>query len=52
MYVVFAEIGTGEPNVTDCHPLPDSPTNVACLSSVPVADHRLPTCVPVFVVLL
>jgi hypothetical protein len=45
---VLALIATGLENVTVCHPDPDSFANVADVNNVPDADHRLPTCVPVF----
>jgi hypothetical protein len=47
-YVVFAVIATGLPKLTCCQPVAVSLVNVACPNTVPVLDHRLPTCVPVF----
>ena len=38
---------TGLANVTVCQPEALSLVNVACARRVPVADHRLPMCVPV-----
>ena len=46
--MVPAVTETGYANVTDCQPEAVSPVNVACASRVPVGDHRLPMCVPVF----
>ena len=37
----------GEANVACCQPLALSLVNVTLPSRVPVADQRLPTCVPV-----
>ena len=48
MYGVLAEIATGEANVSVCQPDADSLVNVPVASSVPLAVHRLPVCVPVF----
>jgi hypothetical protein len=47
-YVVPAVIETGLEKLTVCHPDAVSLPNVADASNVPVADHKLPTCVPVF----
>ncbi len=38
---------TGVAKSSSCHPWVDSPLNVPVASSAPVADHRLPVCVPV-----
>ena len=46
-YVVFAVTATGEAKLACCHPLADSLVNVTDASFVPVADHNVPTCVPV-----
>ena len=45
-------IATGLENVTLCQPDADSAVNVACARRVPLALHRLPMCVPVFVAAL
>jgi hypothetical protein len=44
----LAVIVTGDEKVTCCHPDAVSDENVAVASRVPVDDHRLPMCVPVF----
>jgi hypothetical protein len=45
---VFAAIAIGVAKFACCQPVAVSPPNVTVPSSVPVADHRWPTCVPVF----
>ena len=47
--MVFAVTATGVARSTCCHPVADSPVKVAEASLVPVEDHSVPTCVPVFV---
>ena len=46
--MVPAVIGTGDAKVTLCQPDVSSPEKVPCASSVPLADHSAPMCVPVF----
>jgi hypothetical protein len=46
-YIVPGVIGTGLGKLTCCHPLPDSPVNVAMASSVPSIPHSRAICVPV-----
>ncbi len=43
---------TGEPKFACCHPLADSPLNVALASSTPAVVHRCPVCAPVLVLSL
>src|SRR5205814_5107592 len=47
-YVVLAFTATGEVKFARCQPLSDSPLNMAVAMPLPVLDHRVPTCGPVF----
>jgi hypothetical protein len=49
MYVVFAEIATGDEKLACCQPDAVSLVNVTVASFVPVLVHRFPMCVPVLV---
>jgi hypothetical protein len=49
---VFARTLTGLENTNVSQPEAVSPENVPCANSCPVEDHKLPTCVPVFVAAL
>ena len=46
--MVLAVISTAGDSATSCQPEAVSPANVASASNVPAADHRWPTCAPVF----
>jgi hypothetical protein len=50
-YVVLAAIGTAVSKSTCCQPLGVSPVaeKIAVAIRVPLAVHRLPVCVPVFI---
>ena len=50
--MVLALIATGFEKLTCCHPEALSPVKLADASSVPPVLHRLPMCVPVFVLAL